>query len=60
MGVEPVPVKALLDEIHSYLPTERDQNRHVLWKIGTHNMVIAVLPDIGKQSGRDCGDLAVE
>jgi hypothetical protein len=50
MAVELAPVKAMLDEIHPSLPTLRDQNSYALGKIGGHNVVIAVLPEIGTNS----------
>jgi nucleoside phosphorylase len=50
MGVELAPVKALLDQTHPSLPTQRDQNSYALGVIGGHNIVIAVLPEIGTNS----------
>src|SRR5438045_2028821 len=50
MGVELAPVKALLDQTHPSLPTQRDQNSYTLGVIGGHNIVIAVLPEIGTNS----------
>ena len=50
MGVELAPVKALLDQTHPSLPTQRDQNSYTLGVIGRHNIVIAVLPEIGTNS----------
>ena len=47
MGVELAPVKAMLDHIHPSLPTQRDQNSYVLGDMCGHNVVIAVLPEIG-------------
>ena len=47
MEVELAPVTALLDKTHPGLPTQRDQNSYVLGEIGRHNLVIAVLPEIG-------------
>jgi nucleoside phosphorylase len=47
MGVESAPVEGMLDEIHDPLPTGRDQNAYTLGKIGGHNVVVAVLPEIG-------------
>jgi nucleoside phosphorylase len=46
MGVELAPVQCMLDEIHEPLPTSRDQNAYTLGKIGGHNVVVAVLPEI--------------
>jgi hypothetical protein len=50
MGVELAPVKAMLDEIHLSLPTQRDQNCYTLGKVGGHNIVITVLSEIGNNS----------
>ena len=50
MGVELAAAKALLDEIHPHLPTQRDQNVYVLGEMGEHNVVIAVLPEIGNNA----------
>jgi nucleoside phosphorylase len=50
MGVELAPVKAMLDETHPCLPTQRDQNCYILGKMGGHNIVIAVLPEIGNNT----------
>ena len=47
MGVELAPVKAMLDERHLSLPTSRDINSYTLGRIGEHNVVIAVMPEIG-------------
>src|SRR5256885_730444 len=50
MGVELAPATALLDQTHPSLPTQRDQNSYTLGVIGGHNIVIAVLPEIGTNS----------
>jgi nucleoside phosphorylase len=50
MGVELAPVEALLDQIHPLLPTQRDHNNYSLGEIGGHNIVIAVLPEIGNNA----------
>jgi nucleoside phosphorylase len=50
MGVELAPVEGMLDEIHQPLPTGRDQNAYTLGKIGGHNVVVAVLPEIGNNA----------
>ncbi|PGH11853.1 hypothetical protein AJ79_04650 [Helicocarpus griseus UAMH5409] len=47
MGVELAPVEAMLDETHQSLPTSRDHNCYTLGRIGEHNVVIAVMPEIG-------------
>ena len=44
--VELAPIKALLNETHPRLSTQRDQNSYVLGEMGAHNVVIAVLPKI--------------
>src|SRR3954470_11410189 len=41
---------ALLDQTHPSLPSQRDQNSYTLGVIGGHNIVIAVLPEIGTNS----------
>ncbi|KAJ9657787.1 hypothetical protein H2198_004094 [Neophaeococcomyces mojaviensis] len=50
MGVELAPVEGMLDEIHDPLPISRDQNAYTLGEIGGHNIVIAVMPDIGNNA----------
>jgi nucleoside phosphorylase len=50
MGVELAPVIAMLDQPHPSLPTERGQNSYTLGEIAGHNVVIAVLPEIGTNS----------
>jgi nucleoside phosphorylase len=47
MGVEPAAVEGMLDAIHESHPPSRDQNRYTLVRIGTHNIVVAVMPAIG-------------
>ena len=47
MGVELAAVEAMLDEIDEDLPTSRDQNSYTLGRIGKHNVVVAVMPEIG-------------
>ncbi|KEF58601.1 uncharacterized protein A1O9_06527 [Exophiala aquamarina CBS 119918] len=47
MGVELAPMKAMLDTFHPSLPTPRYQNTYTLGEIGGHNIVIAVLPEVG-------------
>ncbi|KAH0553157.1 hypothetical protein GP486_006658 [Trichoglossum hirsutum] len=46
MGVELLPLEAMLDEIHQSLPS-RGNNSYTLGRMGEHNVVIAVLPEIG-------------
>ena len=50
MGIELAPVKAMLNETHQSIPTLRDQNSYVLGAIGGHNVVVAVLPEIGNNA----------
>ncbi|KAH8678369.1 ankyrin repeat protein [Xylariales sp. PMI_506] len=47
MGVELAPVIAMLDETHQHVPTSRDQNTYTLGRIADHNVVLAVMPEIG-------------
>jgi nucleoside phosphorylase len=47
MGVELAAVEAMLDDIHESLPSTRDQNSYTLGRIGRHNIVVAVMPEIG-------------
>ncbi|KAF9639966.1 pfs domain-containing protein [Lasiodiplodia theobromae] len=48
MGVELAAVKAMLDDTHPALPsTRRDMINYTLGHIGGHNIVIAVLSEIG-------------
>ena len=45
LPLEMAAAKSMLDEIHSDLPTNsNDQNTYVLGRIRTHNVVIACLP----------------
>jgi len=50
MGVELAPIQAMLDRMHPSLPTRRDQNHYTLGEIEGHNIVIAVLPEIGSNA----------
>jgi nucleoside phosphorylase len=50
MGVVLAPVKAILDRIHPSLPTQRDQNSYTLGEMCGHNVVVAVLPEIGNNA----------
>jgi nucleoside phosphorylase len=47
MGVELAAVEGMLDEIHESLPSSRDQNGYTLGRIGTQNVVVAVMPATG-------------
>ena len=48
MGVELAAVAAMLDEIHPTLPC--DKNSYTLGRIGPHNVVVAVMPEIGNNN----------
>jgi len=50
MGVELAPVIALLDEKHKNLETSRDQNAYELGNMGQHNIVVAVMWNIGNNA----------
>jgi len=50
MGVELALVEAMLDEMHQSLPTSRDKNSYTLGRIRAHNVVIAVMPEIGNNN----------
>ena len=50
MGVELAPLEAMLDEMHQSLPTSRGKNSYTLGRMGAHNVVIAVMPEIGNNS----------
>jgi nucleoside phosphorylase len=50
MGAELAPVEAMLDEMHESLPAGRDTNSYTLGRMGVHNVVIAVMPEIGNNS----------
>jgi nucleoside phosphorylase len=50
MGVELAPVEAMLDEMHPSLPTSRDKNCYTLGCIAAHNVVIAVMSEIGNNN----------
>lgn len=50
MGVEMAAVAAMLDETHPDLPSTRDMNSYTLGRIGAHNVVVAVMPEIGNNN----------
>src|SRR5580700_5853317 len=50
IGVELAPVEAMLDEMHQSLSISRDKNSYSLGRMGVHNVVIAVMPEIGNNS----------
>jgi nucleoside phosphorylase len=50
MGVELAPVVALLDNVHPSLPSSRSKNSYTLGRIGAHNVVIAVMSEIGNSN----------
>jgi nucleoside phosphorylase len=47
MGVELAAVEGMLDEIDESLPGIRDENGYNLGRMGVHNVVVAVMPEIG-------------
>ncbi|KAI9860497.1 MAG: hypothetical protein M1813_006156 [Trichoglossum hirsutum] len=49
-GVELAPVEAMLDEMHQSLSASRNNNSYTLGRIGAHNVVIAVMPEIGNSN----------
>ena len=50
MGVELAAVSGMLDETHPDLPSTRDMNSYTLGRIGAHNVVVAVMPEIGNNN----------
>ncbi|KAK6343586.1 hypothetical protein TWF730_011177 [Orbilia blumenaviensis] len=50
MGVELAAVEAMLDEIHPNLLSSSDKACYTLGRMGAHNIVIAVLPEIGNNN----------
>ena len=49
MGFELAPVRAMLDEIHQGPTSCGQKNAYILGRMGAHNVVIAVMPEIGKR-----------
>src|ERR1700722_3632321 len=47
MGVELAAVEGMMDEIDESLPCNRDKNGYTLGRMGVHNVVVAVMPEIG-------------
>src|SRR3984885_6127685 len=47
MGVELAAVEGILDQIDESLPGNRDTNGYTLGRMGVHNVVVAVMPEIG-------------
>ncbi|KAK5050967.1 hypothetical protein LTR84_003526 [Exophiala bonariae] len=47
MGMEVAPVKAILDHEHTKPPTPRGNNTYIFGEISGHNVVIAVLSEVG-------------
>jgi nucleoside phosphorylase len=47
MGVELAAVEGMMDEIDESLPCNRDKNGYTLGRVGVHNVVVAVMPEIG-------------
>ncbi|KAK6544626.1 hypothetical protein TWF694_001315 [Orbilia ellipsospora] len=50
MGVELVPILAILDREHPSLPSVGRRNKYTLGQIGHHNVVITVMPEIGNNA----------
>jgi nucleoside phosphorylase len=50
MGFELAAITAMLDEIHPSLPSARDKNSYTLGRMGAHNVVVVVMPEIGNNS----------
>jgi nucleoside phosphorylase len=50
MGIKLAPVEAMLDEMHQSLQTSRDQNSYTLGRMGSHSVVIVVMPEIGSSN----------
>jgi hypothetical protein len=50
IGVKLAPVEAMLDEMHQSLSTSRNKNSYTLGRMGAHNVVIAIMPEIGNNS----------
>jgi hypothetical protein len=47
MGVELAAMEAMLDDIHGSLSSSRDQNTYTLGRMGEHNAIVVVMPEIG-------------
>lgn len=47
MGVELAAVEGMPDEIDESLRSSRDQNNYTLGRMGAHNVVVVVMPEIG-------------
>ncbi|KAL3466093.1 hypothetical protein BJX64DRAFT_36535 [Aspergillus heterothallicus] len=50
LGVECAAVEAMLDEIHEPLSTGRDCNAYTFGRIGHHNVVVTVMPEMGNNA----------
>ncbi|KAL4800364.1 nucleoside phosphorylase domain-containing protein [Aspergillus venezuelensis] len=50
LGVECAAVEGMLDEIYDPLSTPRDQNAYTFGRLGQHNVVVAVMPQIGNNA----------
>jgi nucleoside phosphorylase len=53
MGIELAPVEALLDEEHPALPLLRHSNAYTLGRMCGHNIVVAIMPQIGNNAAAD-------
>jgi nucleoside phosphorylase len=47
MGVELAAMEGMMDEIDESLPCSHDKNGYTLGRMGVHNVVVAVMPEIG-------------
>lgn len=50
LGVECAAVEAILDEIHDPLQTGSDRNAYTFGRLGAHNVVVAVMPEMGNNA----------
>lgn len=50
LGVECAAVEAMLDEIHDPLPISSDRNAYTFGRLGAHNVVVAVMPEMGNNA----------
>jgi nucleoside phosphorylase len=47
MGFELAAVEGMMDEIDEGFPCNRDKNGYTLGRMGVHNVVVAVMPEVG-------------
>lgn len=50
MGVKLALVKSMLDKKHLSLLTSQDKNSYTFGRIRAHNVIIAIIPEIGNNS----------